>query len=324
MADEGISQLPSGTAAPTDAVPVVKAGTTTQVPAQSIADLRAIPTSFPISSVTLLQATLDSKAALVHTHAIESVTLLQTTLDGKAALVHTHAIDSVVLLQTTLDGKATVVHTHLVSSTTGLAASLDAKASNDHQHNASAVSSGTLATARLGSGTADATTFLRGDSTWQVPAGGPGGVDSETIVRLAADTATTTLTYVNALDLSFAMAASADYLVEGFLIFQTAAPTTGAGFGLKGPAAPTAVVYDWQTYQTAIAAVMRYGTAYDGVGSTPSASVVAANSNVLAALRGIVRNGVNVGSCTLVFRSEVNGSAVTLKAGSILRYRKLT
>jgi hypothetical protein len=38
--------------------------------------------------------------------------------------------------------------------------------------NASAITAGTVATARLGSGTADATTFLRGDQTYAAPGGG--------------------------------------------------------------------------------------------------------------------------------------------------------
>jgi len=38
--------------------------------------------------------------------------------------------------------------------------------------NASAITAGTMATARLGSGTADATTFLRGDQTYAAPSAG--------------------------------------------------------------------------------------------------------------------------------------------------------
>ncbi len=75
---------------------------------------------------------------------------------------------------------AVTVHTadttavHGIADTSALVVTSDARLSDArtptaHTHPAADIASGTVGTARLGSGTADATTFLRGDQTWAHP-----------------------------------------------------------------------------------------------------------------------------------------------------------
>jgi hypothetical protein len=66
-----------------------------------------------------------------------------------------------------------------------------------HNHAASAINSGTIATARLGSGTADNTTFLRGDQTYATPSGGGGAITIEEVDGTPSESAPTKLVFPN-------------------------------------------------------------------------------------------------------------------------------
>jgi parallel beta-helix repeat protein len=92
-----------------------------------------------------------------------------STVDAKGDLIAAVANDTVTRLGVGVDGQSLVANSAAV---TGLSWAAPAPAS--HSHAASDIGSGTVGTARLGSGSASASTFLRGDQTWATPAT-PGG-----------------------------------------------------------------------------------------------------------------------------------------------------
>jgi hypothetical protein len=117
---------------------------------------------------------------------------LQTALDGKSGVSHTHSASQITDFASAVAAAAPAevldFQTTAQFPATGLASKIyvatDASRAYQwtgsqyaeigpagaflpvHSHAASDITSGTVATARLGSGTADATTYLRGDSTF--------------------------------------------------------------------------------------------------------------------------------------------------------------
>lgn len=128
--------------------------------------------------------TLDELAAALNDDANFAATM-SSNLAGKAPLAHTHAVTDVTGLQASLDGKAPTSHGHTIANVSGLQAALDGKqaagsyAAASHAHAGADITSGTIAPARLGTGTANDTKVLYGDGTWKdAPSGGGGGAVS--------------------------------------------------------------------------------------------------------------------------------------------------
>ena len=125
------------------------------------------------------------KANTVHAHVIADTTGLQTALDGKAAAAHTHPSTDVSDLTTTGRALLTSASAAAARTTLGLGGAAvlgvgtaagtvaagndsrlsDARTPLAHTHGVNDLTA---------TGTKDATTFLRGDNTWAVPAGGGG------------------------------------------------------------------------------------------------------------------------------------------------------
>jgi len=156
-----------------------------------------------------------------------------------------------------------------------------------------------------------------GETTLHSHAGGGG--DGEVAVVATADTANATTTLANAVGLAFSALANSTYIIDGFIVWSTTATTVGIKLSATGPTTPT---------------IMAGRYSLDAANSTPDSSSFNANDVVvttaaspftagcLAELHCVLKTGANAGTFQVRFAAETTGT-ITIKAGSVLRYRKV-
>lgn len=124
--------------------------------------------------------------------------------------------------------------------------------------------------------------------------------------------ANSTTTLADATGLSFSVTANTTYHITGTIVFQSAATTTGIGLALNAPTGSTVC----GTFHHMTAATTMGGGGFVGIdtASQISTGVPTANTNCAANVSAMVRTSSTAGTVQLRFRSEIAGSAVTLRA----------
>lgn len=146
---------------------------------------------------------------------------------------------------------------------------------------------------------------------------GPAGMAGST-VRLASPVVNNNAsanTLQDVTGLSFAVTTGNTYWFKFFILYTSAATTTGSRWTLNGPS--TSLLYYRSKYTlTATSETTNFANAY-GTPSASNASSLAAGN--VAVIEGVVTPSAN-GSVIARFASEVSGSAITALAGSFVWY----
>jgi hypothetical protein len=141
---------------------------------------------------------------------------------------------------------------------------------------------------------------------------------------LTADASESAGTLANLTGLSFAIEASAVYEFEFVLVDETAAATTAIWYALAGPSTglPSATyTQTWIDSNTLPVSLSAYpGSGFNNTVTQPTGH---ASGRSITRICGVVVNGTAAGTVQAQFRTEVAGSAATVRRGSFVRYRKI-
>ena len=133
-------------------------------------------------------------------------------------------------------------------------------------------------------------------------------------VRLAAPQQRTQTTLADVAGLSFQLKPNTHYAFSFVGAYTAAAATTGLALAVNGPASPAVLGVVGCIAESATACRQGVGVAYD----TPLTGTASGGATRLPFwVDGNISTGAAGGTFTLRFASEVNGSAVTILAGSM-------
>ncbi len=135
---------------------------------------------------------------------------------------------------------------------------------------------------------------------------------------------TTAITWTNATDLVTPSLGIGRYKFEFFGIAQSVALTTGIGVRVGTGTATLGITFGkWNTTQAANGVASSFQTQQlTATTDVPSTAALAINTDFLVEGTGIF-NVTNTGTVAIQFRSEVNASGVSLRAGSTLVITKI-
>lgn len=158
-------------------------------------------------------------------------------------------------------------------------------------------------------------------TNWVNSAGGGGGSDPWTWLKLGSDVSNTTVTLADVTGLSFTALANTTYLVEVIGTLQSANNATGIAMAVNIPSG--SVTGQIRANTSAVAASTLEQIADDATtGVSTGTRASAANTPITA--QYIVAVGGTGGTVALRFRSETAGVAVTMKANlTALGYRTI-
>jgi hypothetical protein len=144
------------------------------------------------------------------------------------------------------------------------------------------------------------------------------------VIELASDVTDNAgaCTFTNATGLSFAVASGSNYHYRATIIYTSAATTTGIGLAVNVPNSPTllasTMIAATTTGQTATSLNSAMSVT-DAVGYCATGAGTAGSAGNLATYDGVVRPST-AGTVQLMFATEIDTSAVVVKAGSTFEW----